>query len=737
MGRVYETAILIGAKLSATFKSQTYSASEALKRLGVEAKKLSAAERASESFVRVTANLKDATEKYNTTAEAVARLAVAEKAAGGPTRESIKWRKAGERALKTAAREFDRASRAAGANAAALHRAGVDTSKLTQEQTRLAAALAVTERKQKALAQVAEAHGRIFGRRGLTERIFGDPKQARIDKLGEQLGGIFNDVKRLGIAGVGAAVGIFEVAKSTAEAGTDIEKTAIRLGTTTDALQLLRGAAGKSNVDVEALDIGLGKMAVNIGKVISAKKKGGAGGLVGEVGGIQLLGTGKGGGAGAQVDPFKHLGLDAKDLAKQKPEEQVGRISDAINKLKTHSEKAAASVQIFGKGGLALLPLIEKGSAGQAELFAQIRASGNLLSADTIENSKRFHLALLASEGALKSVKNTLGAALLPVVTDVLGKFTAFVQENRAEIKAWAEKLATWIQGKAIPAVVKFGGEALDLAKKVASLIQRGADLVGGFGNLAAVVAALRLAPVAKSILDISAAAIKGAIGLAKYVAAKWSAVAATKALNAAESAGGLQGAPAATGKSIGTAANATMIAAAAAIGYEIGTKAAQLLDDQFQLTAKLDKVQEDAAQAKSWTDVFGLKGGLGLGAFASWSANRDREEQAQAAEFLRKNHPRGAAAAQVAANAQAAKLAAQGPHALSPNLALAEGGGPAKLGASSARGGGVHIGQLVLQHGGDPADPQTAKEFSKQLGAHVDAHQRRKKAEERRLSYG
>jgi hypothetical protein len=522
-GRIYETAIRIGAKLSATFKSETYSASMALSRLGKEAQKLKSVEASTERFAHLT--------------NEVNRLAAASAL--------------GEGKVKSVERALIKARQAAANEAVALHQAGIDTSKLASEQHRLATTLALTEQKMAAV--------------------------GALSKLGGSAKRLAGEVKTLALWGAGgvtaAATAAFAVAHSTAEAGVDIEKTATRLGVTTEALQLLRSAGKKTGVDVEALDTGLGKLAINLGKVISLKAKGGGSGFVGNVGEIQMFGEGGGKGAGKAADPFKRLGLSAKELTKISPEKQLEQIADKINKLGTHAEKSAALVQIFGKGSLQMLPLIEKGSAGMEELFAAARASGNVLSEETIANSKKFHLALLATEGSIKGVKNTLGAALLPVVTDTLGKFTKFVQENRKQIKVWAEQIATWIQQKAIPALLKIGPEIWKLAEKVGGLIDKGAKLAGGFDNLGLAIGALRLAPLVKSIGDVGISAVKAAIGIGKYVAAKWSAVAATKALTAAEGAGGLGG-----GGGIGLGAGGATVGAAASVAVAPAAVASTLL---------------------------------------------------------------------------------------------------------------------------------------------------------------
>lgn len=501
--RIYETAIRIKAAIDGAFKVETLSAAGAISRLGAEAKKLTAASAATESFTRISAELAAAKAKYDTTAAAVQRLADAERAAGGPTKESAKWTAAGARALKQAEREFNRASHAAGNNAAALSAAGVKTANLAHEQHRLAEALELNERRTKA-AEAVEHH---FGE--TLEKVAKKAKElstvegsAKI--AGEHIKGLGETAKHAGellLGAEGAAFALFEVAKGTAEAGGNVEKMSERLGIGAQSLQLLRFAGKASHVEVEELDAGLGKLAINIGKVAALKKKGGNSGLVGNVGEIQMLKTGAGGkAAAAAADPFHHIGLAAKKLAELQPEQQVAKIADAFAKLKTHSEKAAAAQAIFGKGGSAWLPLLAKGGADLEEKYAEARAAGNILSAETLENSAKFHHAyLLASEGVM-GMKNTLGAALLPTVIEVMGEFNKWVKENSAQIKQWAEEGATWIGGKMIPTIKRLVPQIAKVAREVGGWIEKGVTLIGGVENLGKALLALRLAPTAFSI---------------------------------------------------------------------------------------------------------------------------------------------------------------------------------------------------------------------------------------------
>lgn len=511
-GKVYETAIRINAAISATFKPGVLTAATAVERLAARTKDLKAAERATEQFARLSGELATARSKFDGASDALARLKAAEVAAGGATKESAKWTRAGERAVAAAAREVNRAATATGRNAHALRVAGVDTKDLTAAQKKLEAQIAATERRTNLAAAVNQHFGKTLEAMGKRAGAY-STLEGSAGKVRDATGSLLADAAKLAGLGVAAGVGIFHLAKRTGEAGFELSTTATKLGTTTNALQLLRSAGRKSGVEVEALETGLGKLAINLGKVIATKGKGTGAGLVGEVGGINFLGLPGAAKAGA-VDPFKHIKLSAKELAALAPEEQVKRIADGIAGLKTHAEQSAAAVQIFGKGGLAMLPLLAKGSAGIEAYYAQARASGNLLSAETIENSRKFHLAYLGMGAAVNGIRNTFGAALLPVVTKVLGEFNAWIQSNRGKVKVWAEQLAVFVEQKAIPAVRQLAAEAVKIAGRVGEWIDKNGGLIEALKSVAIGVAAIRLAPLGLAMTSLGINAARLAIAL-------------------------------------------------------------------------------------------------------------------------------------------------------------------------------------------------------------------------------
>jgi hypothetical protein len=471
MSRVYQTAIAIGATISKAFKSDTLGAAAALNKLTGAAKQLKSAEQAAASFKKLNAAVDASKARYNQASEALRRLEAAERAAGGATKESAVWRKAGEREVARYAKEMDRATKAAEKNAAAM---------------RSIPAL-----------RFAAARERIFG------AGVGGQQTPLFQKAGDQARGIARDVAVLGSAAFGASAAIAGLVMHSLKAGDEIGDTADKLGIGAKALQELRFGAEQSGAEAGALDKALGKMAVTIGKFKNAKGHGG-----GEAGvtlsGLQMLGTGgASGGSGAETDPYKRIGLSAKQLANLKPEEQFKRIADGMAKLKTHADRAAVAQAIFGKGATEILPFLEEGSAGIDKLAKAANKYGGIMSPEALKNADEADKAMKQAKLALFGVSNTLGAALLPTATKVFTQFSGWVAANRGEIQKWASSAATWIEGVGIPSIIRIASAAKSFGDKVSRLVSGAASLVGGFDNLAIAIAALRFAPLAVSMTKL------------------------------------------------------------------------------------------------------------------------------------------------------------------------------------------------------------------------------------------
>jgi hypothetical protein len=638
-GRVYETAIKLAAKVASSFRPEVLGAAKAVERLRGETDKLRAGEKAAEGYARTAARLAEAKQKYDTAAEAVRRLADAEKAAGGATKESAKWRAAGERELAKASKNLDRASLAAGHNAAALHAAGVKTKDVAAAQKILAERLQAVETRIKR-ADLAEKHFSETLEKARKSAARFTTVEGSAGKVGSATKSLFSDAMKIVGAATVAGGALGALVLRTIRVGDEIGDTADKIGIGTTALQELRFAARQSGAEAEELDTALRKLGVNIGKAMAARKKGG--GFSGEVGGIQMLPTAGGGTAGVN-DPFARVGLSAAKLAKLKPDEQLLKIADAMQKLKTHDEQAAFVTAALGKSATALIPMLADGADGLKRLQALSHKYGGILTPEQLAAADQADRAMKQAQLAAEGLAGTLGGTLAPVATKAFQVMAQWAADNQGKIKAWAQTAATWIEQKAIPAIQKLVPQVIELGKRLGVWIDKGVTLIGGVQNLGVALAALRLAPTGFSMAALG-------VNVARLAVQYWGAATAAKALAAAQKEGGGGGGAAAAAGGVGAAARAALsastltgaiaaggvaitaglVAAAAGIGIAIGTGIREIFNTDDAIARALGQnVRGDSAGDSNDEDRLETDR---LNNFARVAAAKRRQRDAQRA---------------------------------------------------------------------------------------------------------
>lgn len=268
---------------------------------------------------------------------------------------------------------------------------------------------------------------------------------------------IGRQVRRLTI-GLGLAGGaVFGLAASTASLGDNVAKTADKLGIGIEALQELRYAAERSGVSTESFDTALERMVRNLGEASQ--------------------------GTGTAKDALDQLGLSAEELIQLEPEEALGLIADRMGQVGTQAEQAAIAADIFGRSGVGMINMLRGGSRGLRQLRDDARRTGYVLSEKAARDAEVFQDTLLDTQLALKGVKNTVGAELLPVVTRAMRRLGDAVIANREEIQAWSEAFAGNVE-RALPII----GQVLDgmgeVGSAVGGLVGQTAELAGGWDNL-------------------------------------------------------------------------------------------------------------------------------------------------------------------------------------------------------------------------------------------------------------
>lgn len=227
--------------------------------------------------------------------------------------------------------------------------------------------------------------------------------------------GQFNDfIKdwRTQMAAAGAA--LFAVAKSTADFGEEALKGAQKAGTTVQTFSALSHAARMADVDNQQLIAGLKALSINM---VEAQQKTGDGEAL-----------------------FMRLGVAAVDATgKLRPTEAVLLdLAEVFAKSAEGAAKTEAVVKLFGKGGLELLPFMNKGKVEIAALMAEAERLGLVLSKDDAEAADKFNDALKKLDAQVKGLTVSIGLPLVRGLTDVLQLFT----EVEAAVKHAGDEMA-------------------------------------------------------------------------------------------------------------------------------------------------------------------------------------------------------------------------------------------------------------------------------------------------------
>lgn len=242
------------------------------------------------------------------------------------------------------------------------------------------------------------------------------PLARALDRALEKLKAFGLSVAKIGISltGLGALpLGtLLTLAKFSASAGSALQNLATQTGLSVGQLAALQSMAKLAGVDVA----GVAGAFNNLNKEIVALNAG----------------------AVASVSAFARLGIQYKDLAGQSTFSQFVKVADAIAKLPTPAERAAAALDIFGKSGAALLPVINQGGKAIEEAAKRFGDLGIIIGAEAAASVAAFDDVLTEIILQMAAIKNVIGAAaaeiFLPIaraIEPILGFVIRWADANR------------------------------------------------------------------------------------------------------------------------------------------------------------------------------------------------------------------------------------------------------------------------------------------------------------------
>lgn len=287
-------------------------------------------------------------------------------------------------------------------------------------------------------------------------------------------------------AGFEAIKGVMGWITATADIGGHAADAAQKLGITAEAVQELGHAAKLSGVDQAGLESALGKLALNLDDVATKGK-------------------------GPAADALRRLGVNFRELKGETLDQNLEVIADKFAAMPNGAKKASLAVDLFGKQGKELIPLLNEGAAGIVKLRNEAQEMGIVIDNEAADSLEKFGDDTDRVKETLGGLRNQVVVALLPTIQALTTGLLEWVKANREVIKntiAGAVQVVinvARVLGKVIGGlvdVIAFFIEHEELGKSL--LIGLGV-VIAAFAVKAAVAWAIAFAPIIAAVAVITA----------------------------------------------------------------------------------------------------------------------------------------------------------------------------------------------------------------------------------------
>lgn len=211
-----------------------------------------------------------------------------------------------------------------------------------------------------------------------------------------------------GVAIAGAATGFALMTKQAIDSADDMSKFSRSVGLSTEALSEFQYAAGLSGLASTDFQGGVVKLTKKIGEVAAGSKLAAA--------------------------AFKLLGVSVFDgVGKVRDTESIlVDVAEAFSQFEDGPEKAALAMEVFGKSGTKMLPFLDSGRAGLAELRKEAAQFGLTVDTEAAKAAELFNDNLSRLGAVGQGVANQFAHELLPVLASLTSESVEFAKSSSA-----------------------------------------------------------------------------------------------------------------------------------------------------------------------------------------------------------------------------------------------------------------------------------------------------------------
>lgn len=288
---------------------------------------------------------------------------------------------------------------------------------------------------------------------------------------------------RVAAAGAAMLAPLLGAAKLFASTGDQLDKMRARTGFSAQALSELGFAAEQGGASIDQLDRSLAAMA-RFSVMVERGLK-------------------------TSTDLLDMLGVSVEQFKQASPEERFKLLAEAISKIEDPSLRAGIALNVFGRSGRELLPMLAGGRASIEALQEEARRLGITMSDEDATSAAELTDALNRLKRQLQAIVVQIGAALAPVLTEMQKNIAPLISSAIKWIKENKTLVVTIFK---IAAAVVAAGVGLiilgTLISSIGAVIGGLVSVIGAVGTAIAIlgkIIALLLTPIGLVVVAVVA----------------------------------------------------------------------------------------------------------------------------------------------------------------------------------------------------------------------------------------
>jgi hypothetical protein len=270
-----------------------------------------------------------------------------------------------------------------------------------------------------------------------------------LERLDQGIATTKESIKAIALTALASGASVFGLVKTTADAGNEALKTAQKIGLTVEAFQELRFASRLGTEEFQ------GVMTIFNRRIYEG-----------------------GQGSKEALKPFTQLGLRIRDNNGhlRNAGDLLTTVSDRFKSMPDGPKKTALAVELFGRAGANIIPMLNKGSEGIAHLREEAHKLGLVFSDDEAKAAGKFKMELLLLHETITGIWYSVGKQLIPTFTELVHTIQETIMANRDLIQVNVKQF--------VDIVIDVFTGMVTIMKETVRIVRDLAQVFGGFVNI-------------------------------------------------------------------------------------------------------------------------------------------------------------------------------------------------------------------------------------------------------------